>query len=54
MTLFPFDRALFETAIMTQEEIDWVNGYHDEVYRRLLPLLTPEQGEWLREKTLPL
>ncbi len=54
MTLFPFDRALFETAIMTQDEIDWVNGYHDEVYRRLLPLLTPEQGEWLREKTLPL
>ncbi len=54
MTLFPFDRSLFDTDIMTAEEINWVNGYHAEVYRRLLPLLTPEQGEWLREKTLPL
>lgn len=54
MTLFPFDRTLFDKNIMTAEEINWVNGYHAEVYSRLLPLLTPEQGEWLREKTLPL
>ncbi len=54
MTLFPFDRSLFDTAIMTPQEIEWVNAYHAEVYSRLLPLLTPEQGEWLRDKTLPL
>ena len=54
MTLFPFDRTLFDTSIMTPEEINWVNHYHEEVYSRLLPLLTPEQGKWLREKTLPL
>ncbi len=54
MTLFPFDRNLFDTAIMTPEEINWVNGYHNEVYNRLLPLLTPEQAEWLRTKTMPL
>lgn len=54
MTLFPFDRTLFDTAIMTAREIEWVNAYHAEVYTRLLPLLTPEQGEWLRDKTLPL
>ncbi|MBD5224536.1 MAG: aminopeptidase P family protein [Bacteroidales bacterium] len=54
MTLFPFDRNLFDTAIMTPQEVEWVNAYHAEVYTRLLPLLTPEQGKWLREKTLPL
>lgn len=54
MTLFPFDRNLFDTSIMTPEEINWVNGYHAEVYTRLLPLLNPEQQKWLREKTLPL
>lgn len=54
MTLFPFDRNLFDTAIMTPEEINWVNGYHAEVYNRLLPLLTPGQAEWLRAKTMPL
>lgn len=54
MTLFPFDRSLFDTAIMTPEEINWVNAYHAHVYESLLPLLTPDQAEWLREKTLPL
>jgi len=54
MTLFPFDRTLFDTRIMTEEEINWVNGYHAEVYRRLLPYLTPEQGEWLKNRTMPL
>lgn len=54
MTLFPFDRTLFDTAIMTPEEINWVNGYHEQVYSRLSPLLTPAQQQWLREKTLPL
>lgn len=54
MTLFPFDRTLFDTAIMTQEEINWLNGYHAEVYSRLSPLLSAEQQEWLRAKTLPL
>lgn len=54
MTLFPFDLNLFDTAIMTDAEIDWVNGYHREVRSRLTPLLTPEQTAWLEKKTQPL
>lgn len=54
MTLFPFDLNLFDTAIMTDAEIDWVNGYHREVRSRLTPLLTPEQAAWLEKKTQPL
>lgn len=54
MTLFPFDRSLFDTSLMTTEEISWVNGYHAMVYDRLLPLLDNDQAAWLREKTLPL
>lgn len=54
LTLFPFDRSLFDLSLMTPQEIEWVNAYHAEVYSRLLPLLTTEQAEWLREKTLPL
>ena len=54
MTLFPFDRSLFDIAIMTPQEIEWVDGYHAEVLRRLLPYLNEEQAEWLRKKTLPL
>lgn len=54
MTLFPFDLNLFDTAIMTDAEIDWVNGYHREVRSRLTPLLNPEQAAWLETKTQPL
>lgn len=54
MTLFPFDRSLFETGIMTPEEIEWVNDYHAEVRRRLTPLLTAEEAKWMEEKTQPL
>lgn len=53
-TLFPFDLRLFETSIMTDEEIDWINDYHARVRRDLTPLLTPEEAEWLEKKTHPL
>lgn len=54
MTLFPWDLSLFDTSIMTQEEINWVNGYHAEVFRRLSPRLDETQTAWLRGKTREL
>ena len=54
LTLFPFDRNLFDLSLMTVDEINWVNEYHATVYSRLTPLLAPEEQEWLREKTKPL
>lgn len=54
MTLFPFDLNLFETSIMTESEIEWVNNYHKEVRDRLTPLLSPDEAEWLKEKTMPI
>ncbi len=54
VTLCPFDRTLFDTSIMTPEEIDWVNGYHAHVYASLSPLLNAEENEWLAEATKPL
>ena len=54
MTLFPFDLTLFETAIMTDEEIEWLNNYHAKVRARLTPLLSPEEAAWIENKTEPL
>lgn len=54
MTLFPFDLTLFETEIMTDEEIEWLNNYHAKVRARLTPLLTSEEAAWLEKKTEPL
>lgn len=54
MTLFPFDRNLFQTEIMTDEELDWLNAYHARVYDTLAPYLDDKQEVWMRAKTLPL
>lgn len=54
MTLCPFDRSLFDTAMMTQREINWVNAYHEEVFRRVSPLLDEDARAWLADKTRPL
>lgn len=54
MTLFPFDISLCDTSLMTDDEINWLNEYHAEVRRRLLPLLSQEEQEWMNEKTKPI
>lgn len=54
LTLCPFDIRLFDTDIMTDEEIRWVNDYHAMVCERLLPLLDAQAQEWLIEKTRPI
>ncbi len=54
ITLFPFDVRLFDTSIMSDQEIAWVNAYHDEVYEKLSPMLSEAERAWLREKTVAL
>ncbi len=54
LTLFPFDINLFDTSIMTDDEIEWVNDYHAMVRNRLMPLLDDAECRWLEEKTRPL
>lgn len=54
ITLCPFDRNLFDTSIMSDAEIAWVNDYHQMVYDRLSPLMDANEVKWLKEATAPL
>lgn len=54
LTLYPFDRSLIDVAALNEEERLWLNNYHAEVLRRLSPLLTADERDWLAEKCLPL
>ncbi|MBR5550785.1 MAG: aminopeptidase P family protein [Muribaculaceae bacterium] len=54
LTLFPFDLNLFDTSIMSDEEIAWINDYHTMVRERLTPYLNTEQAAWLADKTREL
>ncbi len=55
LTLYPFDRSLFDTSIMTEEEVAWVDSYHALVRERLWPALeNAAQRAWLDVHTAPL
>ena len=43
--------------ILTIDEINWINLYHEKVYRELANLITPNDRElldYLKIKTLPI
>ena len=54
VTMFPFDLNLFDTDLMTDEEIEWINLYHDHVRDTLAPSLSGEALAWLKNKTRKL
>ncbi|MEF8832354.1 MAG: aminopeptidase P family protein [Candidatus Thermoplasmatota archaeon] len=51
ISLCPIDLDAIDTSLLTKEEKEWLNEYHDEVYRKLSPRLNEERKEWLKEKT---
>lgn len=54
LTLCPFERALFDTSLMSGQEIEWINEYHKTVFESLAPMLEGEPLAWLKENTAPL
>ena len=54
VTMCPFDRVLFDTEIMSEAEIEWVNLYHRRVYDNVAPLLDEDERAWLAEACAPL
>lgn len=51
LTMYPYDKSLLDLSIMTDDEIEWVNNYHKQVYARLSPYLGEEEKKWLAKKT---
>ncbi|MEO1514548.1 MAG: aminopeptidase P family protein [Bacteroidota bacterium] len=50
VTLFPIDRSLIATDLLTPQEKQWLNAYHKEVFDKLSPLLTEEEKDWMADK----
>ena len=51
LTLCPIDLRLVNKDLMTEKEINWLNDYHQTVYRTLAPLLDKSEEAWLKEAT---
>ena len=54
LTLCPIDKAPIVREMMTQEEIQWLNDYHQRVFDTLSPHLSDDEAAWLREACAPL
>ncbi len=54
ITYVPIDTRPLDLSIMSQEEIDWLNQYHQIVFDKLSPLVEGELLEFLKEKTKPV
>ena len=54
LTLCPIDKTPIALEMMTREEIDWLNAYHQRVFDTLSPHLSEEETAWLREACAPL
>lgn len=54
LTLCPIDKAPIVREMMTQEEIQWLNDYHQRVFDTLSPHLSAEEAAWLRNACAPL
>jgi len=51
LTLCPIDLKLIDKDLMTPEEIDWINDYHEWCYDQLSPLLNEKKKAFLRSLT---
>ena len=51
ITFAPFDQRLIDLALMTTEEILWLNNYHAEVRLKLSDELDGEDIKWLDQAT---
>jgi Xaa-Pro aminopeptidase len=54
LTRAPFDATCLELALLTAEEIAWLDRYHQMVFDDLAPLLDAEDRAWLAGATRPL
>ena len=54
LTLCPIDTMPIDERMLLPEEIEWLDGYHKEVYDKLSPYLDDEEKEWLKEACKPL
>lgn len=54
ITLAPLDRTLIDTALLSPQEISWVNDYHAKVRDALSDRLEAETRDWMMKMTAPL
>jgi Xaa-Pro aminopeptidase len=50
LTLCPIDTRLLDRALLRADEIEWLNAYHAEVWRRVAPHVSGAARAWLQAR----
>ena len=51
ITFAPLEKQLIDHDLLSKEEIKWIDGYHSQVRKHLLPFMSDKQSKWLKEET---
>jgi Xaa-Pro aminopeptidase len=54
LTYVPIDLEPVKPELMSDQDIAYLNEYHEQVYEKIAPHLNKEEEEWLRKVTLPI
>lgn len=54
LTFCPIDKSLIKKEMLTEQEIDWLNDYHQQCERKIVPHLEGEVKQWCIELCKPL
>ncbi len=54
LTLCPIDTRLIDITLLRADEVAWLNLYHAEVARRLVPHVAGDAKAWLLARTQPI
>lgn len=55
LTHIPICKKLIDKALLSEQEVQWVDAYHRDVWDKVSPLIEDAQAkEWLRDATTPL
>ncbi len=54
LSYFPIDIDAIEKSLLNDDEIKWINNYHEKTYKILSPLLSEDEKNWLKKETMKI
>ncbi len=54
LTFVPIDRRLISMSLLDSYELEWINNYHSQCWKRAKDLVTAPTKAWLKTMTRPL
>ncbi len=54
LTLVPIEKKLILRKLLSNEEKEWLNSYHQKIYNKISPSLNSKEKAWLKLKTASL